>query len=173
MTEPQKRPAFEPPQRLLQPVHGDREMKRPASTVAGALLVLLSVLAGVGLLVELALNWNSGADSVASLGAGLGLEPEDMAAGLTTVLVAGGIVLLIEAILGVLIFFGRNWPRVLVMVFAALAISSAFTAWWAQGQEITLKTSLVSVAFDILVLLALSSRSAAAYARRNQQPRDT
>ena len=41
--------------------------------------------------------------------------------------------------------------------------------WWAQGQEITINGALLSLSLDILVLLALSSRSAAAYARRNER----
>jgi hypothetical protein len=171
MIEPQKRPAFEPPRRLLQPVAGDQKMKRPASTVAGVLLVLLSVLATIALLIEVAVRWDSDPEGASSIVGDLGLEADDRAAGLTTLLVTVGIVLLIEVILAVLIFLGRNWPRVVVMAFSALSISSVFTAWWVQGQEVTLRTSLVSLAFDILVLLALSSRSAAAYARRNERAR--
>ena len=38
-----------------------------------------------------------------------------------------------------------------------------------MGEEITLEGTFVSLSLDILVLLALSSRSAAAYARRNER----
>ncbi|WP_447587649.1 hypothetical protein [Microbacterium lacticum] len=54
-------------------------------------------------------------------------------------------------------------------VVTAISISTAFVSWWARDQEITLQTTLLSLAVDILVLLALSSRSAAAYARRAEK----
>jgi hypothetical protein len=50
-----------------------------------------------------------------------------------------------------------------------LSISTAFTGWWAQGQDIRVGTTLVTLALDILILLALSSRSAAAYAHRRRR----
>ena len=50
-----------------------------------------------------------------------------------------------------------------------LSISAAFGSWWLYDLDITLDTSLLSTALDTLILLALSSRSAAAYARRNEQ----
>ena len=46
---------------------------------------------------------------------------------------------------------------------------TAFVSWWVRDQEITLQTTLLSLAVDILVLLALSSRSTAAYARRREK----
>jgi hypothetical protein len=55
------------------------------------------------------------------------------------------------------------------MIIAVGSISTSFFAWWVQGQEITLDSTFVSLSLDILVLLALSSRSAAAYARRNER----
>ncbi|MFV0319722.1 MAG: hypothetical protein ACK5IN_05025 [Microbacterium sp.] len=67
-----------------------------------------------------------------------------------------------------LVYRGHNWPRVVIMPFAAVSIVSSFTAWWVQGQEIMLRTSLLLLAVDTLVVLVLSSRSTAAYARRNE-----
>ncbi|WP_312677807.1 hypothetical protein [Microbacterium sp.] len=55
------------------------------------------------------------------------------------------------------------------MVFSTLSIVSSFVAWWAQGQEITLQSTFLSLSLDILILLALSSQSAAAYARRGEK----
>ena len=49
-----------------------------------------------------------------------------------------------------------------------ISISASFLQWWAGGHEITITTTLLSIGLDILILLALSSRSAAAYARRNE-----
>lgn len=172
MTEhPRKRPAFEPVSDLFAPAAADAEMKRPMTTVAGALLVFLRALAGVVWLIEIGAHWDAYLDAAAA-GTGIdGIDAEDRAIGFVIFVVAMSAVLLVDVLLGVLILRGRNWPRVVVMTFAVISVSTAFAAWWAQGQEITLRTSLLTVAFDILLLLALSSRSAAAYARRDRPRR--
>ncbi len=85
------------------------------------------------------------------------------------VLAIGGVFLAIDAVLAILIYRGRNWPRVIVMLISVISIISSFVAWWAVGEEITLAGTFLSLSLDILVLLALSSRSAAAYARRNER----
>ena len=56
---PHKRPAYEPAKRLLKPPRFDPEMKRPISTVAGVLLILLRVIAGVVVLVGIATGWDA------------------------------------------------------------------------------------------------------------------
>jgi len=166
---PEKRPAFEPAEKLLTPPRFDPAMKRPAATTAGALLVLLRVIAGVLWTMELAAQWTrSGGTADVSI-AGVDLTGDALQAGLVTIAVTMGAVLLVETALAVLIYFGFNLPRVVVMLFAVVSISAAFTGWWFDGQEITVRTSLLSLGLDILVLLALSSRSAAAYARRNER----
>lgn len=169
MSEPDKRPAYEPAARLMQPVRFDPTMRRPPTIVAGAVLVLLRVLAGVLLLVDLAFNWSTLAGQADDAVTSLTLTPDVETAGLIVVLGIGGAVLLVDLLLALFIFRGGNRARVLVMLISVVSISTAFAGWWAQGQEITIKTTLVSLALDILVLLALSSRSAAAYARRNEQ----
>ncbi len=168
--EPRKRPAYEPAARLLRPPRGDPDMPRPASIVAGAVLVLLRALAGVLVLAGIALEWQG---ILADPDVQLALEGIDTATaqmwGLVTVLVVGGITVLIDVVLAVFVLRGRNWARVVVMVVSVVSISTSFFAWWVQGQEIRVDETFVSLAFDILVLLALSSRSAAAYARRNER----
>ena len=82
----------------------------------------------------------------------------------------GAFFLALDAVFAVLILRGHNWPRILVMLISTISIASAFIAWWAVGDEITLDGTFPSLSLDILVLLALSSRSAAAYARRNERP---
>lgn len=166
MTEPRKRAAFEPAEQLLRPTGFDPAMKRPASTVAGAVLVLLRAGAGVLFLVDALMHWGRYVDE---MGSDTGLTPDVAGAGLAVSLGFAAFVLLLDASFAVLIYRGLNWPRVIVMAIAVLSISASFVAWWSQGQEITLGTTLLSLALDILVLLALSSRSAAAYARRNER----
>ncbi|MCW3493177.1 hypothetical protein [Microbacterium sp. SSM24] len=168
---PGKRPAFEPAARLLTPTGYDPDMRRPASIVAGTALVLLSVLAGCLVLVGVALTWDTlvaGPDVDLE---GFEATPDGRTTGLIVVLAVAGATLVFDLVLAVFVYLGRNWARVIVMLFAVLRISTTFVAWWAQGQEITLGTTFISLAVDILLLLALSSRSAAAYARRNERPR--
>jgi hypothetical protein len=71
--------------------------------------------------------------------------------------------------MAVLISLGFNWPRIVVMVFSTLSISGTFAAWWAGDQNIALDQTLFTLALDILIMLALSSRAARDYARRNDR----
>jgi len=161
-----KRPAFEPPSELAQAGPRDPRMHRPVATVMGAALVLLRVLAGTVWLIALAANWN---DVIADQLDDLAIDLDDPAVGeaLWFVLAIGGVLLVIDLVFGVLIYLGLNWPRIVVMVFSTLSISGTFLAWWAGDQTITLDQTLFTLALDILIMLALSSRAARAYARRN------
>ncbi|SDG62228.1 hypothetical protein [Microbacterium pygmaeum] len=166
---PVKRPAYEPAARLLRPTGYDPDMARPITTVAGAVLILLRVLAGILVLVALASGWDSLALDL-ELGAdGSQLTPEIRRFTLVVVLIIGAIVLLADLLLAVFTLRGHNWSRVIVMIISVFSISTSFTAWWVQGQEITLDSTYLSLSLDILILLALSSRSAAAYARRKER----
>lgn len=167
MTAPRKVAAFDPAARLLEPVRHDPGMRRPASTAAGAGLVLLRVIAGVLWLLEVAAHWSRYANAVAV--GGITFSPEVLGVSLVLFLTVGGLVLLVYLALAVLIFRGRDLPRVIVLLFSVISIGGAFAAWWVDGQRITLHTTLLSLGLDILVLLALSSRSAAAYARRDER----
>ena len=172
MTSVDKRPAFDIPAELAKRAPVDTPMRRPVSTVVGAALVVLRVLAGVIWLIALTLQWPDVlAEEFDSISAEQLSTDELQAAtdaGLVAVLVVGGVILLVELVLAVFIYLGWNWPRVVVMVFATLSISGSFAAWWAGDQEVTLQTTLLTLSLDILVMLALSSRAARAYARRRR-----
>ncbi|MBF4562293.1 hypothetical protein ITJ43_09080 [Microbacterium sp. VKM Ac-2870] len=166
---PEKRPSYEPVTRLLQPLAHDPNMRRPATTVAGAGLVLLSALAGIVSMIDLAAHWQSvAADIVLDVDA-VELTSDIVNATLAVVLGVLGIAVVIELICAILLYRGSNAARVVVMMVSVLSISTTFAGWWARDQEITLLTTLPALALNILVLLALSSRSAAAYARRNEK----
>jgi hypothetical protein len=170
VTEHERRPAYEPAARLLAPTQYDPQMKRPGSTVAGAGLVMLRVIAGVLWCIGIAQGrHNSFVDLIVPDGAAA-IE----ATYVPFVIAFVGTSMAVYTVLGVFIFVGFNWARVTVMVFSTLSITSAFVGWWSEGQEITLgsSTSVFAVAVDILILLALSSRSAAKYARRNEKHPD-
>jgi hypothetical protein len=163
---PAKRPAFEPAARLLTPTGYDPDMERPTSIVAGTALLLLRVVAGIVVLVGFATGWDSLLADPDSVLEGFDPTPEGSRAALWFVLALGGTVLAIDLLLTIFVFLGRNWARVIVMVIAVMSISTSFVAWWAQGQEIEIEGTFLSLSLDILLLLALSSRSSAAYARR-------
>ena len=171
---PEKRPAFEPLGVRASAFDADPARKRPIATTAGAALVLLRVAAGVAWMLSVALGWEGwvtgyAADLSGDDSDGLDLSPRALGVGLAVFLGIGGLALAVEATFGLLILRGRNFPRVVVMVFSVLSISTAFGGWWVQGQDIRISTTFLTLALDILVLLALSSRSAAAYAHRRDR----
>jgi hypothetical protein len=167
----EKRPAFEPPALLAEPVAAPARMRRPPATVFGALLVLLRVIAGVVWLASLALQW----DRILRDDLHLEIEGADEAEAaelvLVFILVVGGSILAIDLGLAVLVYFGNNAARLAVMIVATLSITLAAVDYFTGGEDITLRTTLVTLALDILVLLALSSRAARAYARRPRPKR--
>lgn len=172
--QPRKRAAFEPAAGLARPLAHDPDMRRPISTVAGAVLVLLRAAAGAVWILAFALRWGEWVQTLTISLSGdasdaVDLSDVDSTAVLVVVFAMVGLGVLIEAVLGLLILRGSNWPRVLVMVISVISLSSAFVGWWVQGQEIRIGTTFVTVALDIFILLALSSRSAAAYARRRER----
>jgi hypothetical protein len=166
---PDKRPAFEPAARLLQPTVYDPQMPRPAATIAGGVLVLLRIVAGALVLVAVAAGWSGFVEDAQLILDGADLSAEEAQVGLAIVLGAGTFMLLTDLVLAIFLFRGHNWARMWLMIITTFSISTTFVAWWARGQEITLQSAYLSLALDILILLALSSRSAAAYARRNER----
>ena len=144
-------------------------MRRPATTVAGACLVLLGAVVSVLSMVDIATNWHTYLKSIVLEIGGAVPTPDVVNASLAVILGVIGVTAVVELVCGLLILRGSNAARVLVMIVSAISISAAFVSWWARDQEITLQTTLLSLAVDILVLLALSSRSAAAYARRREK----
>ena len=166
---PVQRPAYEPIDRLLRPTPYDPDMRRPATTVAGACLVLLGAVVSVLSMVDIATNWHTYLKSIVLEIGGAVPTPDVVNASLAVILGVIGVTAVVELVCGLLILRGSNAARVLVMIVSAISISAAFVSWWARDQEITLQLSLLSLAVDILVLLALSSRSAAAYARRREK----
>ncbi len=167
---PQKRAAFEP---LAAPVAHDPAMRRPAATVAGGVLVLLRALAGIVWGLAVAFDLPPWLQVVAGAADGSGAEPTltlaDVGVGAGVFFGILGGIALVQVVFGILLLRGSNLARVIVMLVSTVSIVTAFVGWWELGQEITVGTTLVTLSLDILVLLALSSRDAAAYARRNER----
>lgn len=167
----EKRPAFEPPAVLAERVVPPVTMRRPPATTFGALLVLLRVIAGFVWLASLALQWDRVLRDDLHIEIEGASEAEAADILLIVVLALGGLILAIDLGLGVLVYFGNNAARVAVMILATLSITISAIDYFGGGEDITLRTTLITLALDILVLLALSSRAARAYARRPQPRR--
>ncbi|KZE39593.1 hypothetical protein [Microbacterium sp. T32] len=167
---PAKRAAFEP---IAAPVARDPAMRRPIATVAGGVLVLLRALSGIVWGLAVAFDLPPWLQVVAGAADGSGAEPtlalSDLGIGVGVFFGILGVITLVQAVFGILLLRGSNVARVIVMLVSTSSIATAFVGWWELGQEITVGTTLVTVSLDILVLLALSSRDAAAYARRNER----
>lgn len=162
-----KRPAFEPPASLTRPVAPAPTMRRPAATMFGVAIVVLRVIAGVVWLIAVALQW----DELVRGDGGIVIETaadlaETSRAVLAIVLIGGGVVLAIDLLLGVLVWFGSNAARIAVMLFSTLSITASWLESLTGDIEITVQTTFITLALDILLLLALSSRASRAYARR-------
>ena len=162
----EKRPAFEPPAALIRPQPVPPTMHRPAATVFGAVLVVGRVLAGVVWLISLAVSWDRLVTEDLEISIDSVSKEEASNIILAVILIGGAIVLAVELVLAVLVYLGSNWARITVMIFATLSVSVAAIDYFTGEEEISLRTTLFTLALDILVLLALSSRNASAYARR-------
>lgn len=113
------------------------------------------------------LNWTAIREEIFSAD-GVPLVSPDVADVLLAIgFSALGVWYLFYAVLAGLVFAGSNWARIAAMSFASLSIIVVFLDWWNAGIPVTFRTSLASVALDILVLLALSAQSARSFARRN------
>ncbi len=159
MSAPHKRAAYESGAELLRPPPRDPHMRRPITTSAGASIVLLR--AAIALVSVVFVAIDGGFASVDMTGVPVG-------EGRVIALVLIAIVFGVQVVLGILIFTGHNLARVFVMLIATIDITVAFIGWVDRGGLLRAETAPYTLALDVLVLLALSSRSAAAYARRNQ-----
>ncbi|MFE4464165.1 LssY C-terminal domain-containing protein [Oerskovia sp. NPDC056781] len=149
-----------------------RAARRPAATTVGALLVVLGVVADLIWLANLARHWDQTLRSL-FLGGDVTQADIDQASGalLVLVVVLLSLVALFQLFLAWRVYKGRNWARDLVMVLAAISTTSSFVGWAVSGNQITFRTTLLTVALDILMLLTLSSRDAAAYAKSRRELR--
>ena len=89
----------------------------------------------------------------------------------TAVFVVIGAVLalgaLVDVVFGIATLRGHNWARLVLMLYSAVAIVSAFVSNANGTERIGLQTNLLAVATSILVLLALTSSRARVYTARH------
>lgn len=164
---PRKRAAYEPAAGLLARTRYNPGMRRPATTTTGAALVLLRALVGAFALVMAWTGKDAALQRAGVIPTTVLPDVGDSARAAAAIAIAA--IVLIQIVLSVLIFFGHNLARVIVMIIATIDIGAAFASWLARGGSLGLAGTIYALALDVLILLALSSQSAAAYARRNER----
>ena len=101
----------------------------------------------------------------------LTLESVDVEGGRPAFIIAGSVVALIALVdigLALAVFFGRNWARILLMLSCVVTTIGAFIGNANGSEVVALATSLPTVGLSIMVLLALTSHRARAYAARGR-----
>lgn len=146
-------------------------MKRPAPITMGVVLMCLRVLAG-GLFIAAGFGDRAGFLNDYLFDGKVATDIDLTAANsvVDVLLSVYGAWLVFYLVVAWLVLRGVNWARIAAMLFATVSILVPFAEWWQSGLEITLRTTLLSLALDILILLALSSQAARAYARGEKLP---
>jgi hypothetical protein len=142
--------------------HTDSRDKRPAQIVFGAAVAFFRGLAFLPIALLLLLI------PVQYL---QGLEGVSIEGGRPALILAGslvGIISVVDIGLAVAVFIGRNWARILLMLSCVLTTTIAFIGNANGSEAVNLSTSLPTVGLSIMVLLALSSHRARAYATRGR-----
>lgn len=139
----------------------DSRTRRPAPIIAGTVFMLLGALASVGTALALLLSGDA-------LGAPFGGSQETAVA---IWIFAGFFIVmgLVEFLLAWQVFLGSNWARVFAMAMNTVTLVVEVATLELGGKAITIDNNLIPVAFDILLLLALSSQRATVYARSERK----
>lgn len=146
-----------------------RAERRPVPTTLGFLLMLLRVLAGVLTVVLTVLAWPAliRSELVSQTGQTLTASQQqaaDVVFGVAMGVFAAGLVFYFA--LALLVFTGSNWARIASMSYSALLVVLAAIDFFNGGSQVTLRTNILGLPLDILVVLALSSQRARLWARR-------
>jgi len=145
----------------------DSRDKRPAQTVFGAATAAVRGLITLGTAVAIVLM--RGEAEVALDGA---LNGVSELAVIIAVAVVVGLFGLVDLLLGVATFVGRNWARVMLMLYSVFATTTAFVSS-ISGVEVIGLAQLPTIATGTLVLLALSSHRAREFAVRGRHQAKT
>ena len=144
--------------------HTDSRDKRPAQIVFGAGVAFFRGLAFLAIALLLLLIPVRYIEQVT-------LESLDVQGGKPALIIAGSVVALIalvDIVMALAVFFGRNWARILLMLSCVLTTIGAFIGNANGSEAVTMATSLPTVGLSIMVLLALSSHRAREYAARGR-----
>jgi hypothetical protein len=152
-------PAFHKPEPT------DSRDKRPAQTTFGAGIALLRGFIYLGIVLTLLLFPGTVSRMIASQDADVPASEMRLAIIVLAVIVA--VAATFDLGLGLAVLAGRNWARLLLMLFCVFTTTGAFIGN-ARGVDLIALTDLPAVAGSILVLLALSSHRARDYAARGR-----
>jgi hypothetical protein len=151
-----------PAELLSQDDESDSRDKRPAQTVFGAAVAVLRGLVTLGTALMIVLM--RGQAEVALEGS---LDGVSELAVIIAVAAVVGLFGVVDILLGVATFVGRNWARLTLMLYSVFATTSAFLSS-VTGVEVAGLAQLPTIAGGTLVLLALSSHRAREFAVRGR-----
>ncbi len=140
-----------------------RAQKRPLSTVLGVILMLVGGVVGTVIVLAIIAGWREILEEAsASLSA---QESQILDAFMLVLVIVAALGVAFYYLLAILVFRGSNWARVAALTYTGfLVLVSAID--FLSGATITLGKDLFGLPLDILVMLALSSRSSRLWARR-------
>lgn len=152
----------------------DSRNRRPAPTFFAVVVTFLRglmYLAGAAALVSIPDTYVSIIDHQAGRAAAHGIQDLDVFFAVLLLVAA-----VVDIVLALAIYAGRNWARIVLMSACVITISTAFV-YDVRGTEAISLARLPMVGTSILVLLALSSHRAREFAVRRRQhataPADT
>jgi hypothetical protein len=140
----------------------DSRDRRPAQTVFGA---VVAVIRGSGTLLTALLIVLMRGQAAVTLEGSLDGTAEPVVITIIAAIVA--LAGLFDILLGVATFVGRNWARLVLMLFSVVSTITAFASSVA-GVEVIGLAQLPTIASSTLVLLALSSHRAREFAVRDR-----
>lgn len=165
MSPAQKRTASEPITALLGFQETPQHLTgRPLSTSLGAVLVFLRGVSGALFLSVVIAMWSE-------IRPALDAEGIDPDAAYALIIGVSGLTVCALLVFAWFIWRGSNFARIAVMTWVMFSTITAAVGYFQLGEQITVQTSLVLVALDVLVLLALSSRGSRAWSRLSRQQR--
>lgn len=158
--ETRKRRASEPVDLLLTHTEGSSISleKRPISTTLGAFFVFARGFVGLFWLAGFYWVWPE-------IAAEEGIAEDLSTFAFWVVIGFGGFASIVSMSIAALVYRGSNWARLVELFGVTFSIISSAIGYFANGEKITIDTTLLTLALDILVLLALSSRDARSWAR--------
>ena len=150
------------PPGALGEVPTDSREKRPAPIIVGTLFMVLGALSTAIIALAVVAAWPE-------LLASIDVDGDDGEWVLVVVLVFLALLALAELFLAWQVFLGSNWARVVALTANSIGLGLQVFSLETGGPAITIDTSLIPVALDILLLLALSSHAATTYARSSRK----
>lgn len=137
---------------------GPAPARRPGALTGGAVLVVLRAIGGPIWILGFLRVWPE-------IRKEFSLDAEMASAVLAIIVGAVSIWVVVLLVFGFGVWRGSNTARMMTQAWAALSITGSAVAYFAGTDGISVRATLLTLALDILILLALSSRAARAWTR--------